>query len=88
MRLMICLDLGEHSNPICRRLHLLGTSISVLALIRIVLSFLPAEKYKLPISKRRLVVGSILQAYFWAWIGHFFFEKNKPATFKVCIRFR
>ncbi|GAA5851172.1 hypothetical protein JCM3766R1_005288 [Sporobolomyces carnicolor] len=33
-------------------------------------------------SIAKLVVGGFLQGYVWAWVGHFFFEKNKPATFK------
>jgi hypothetical protein len=28
-----------------------------------------------------LLVG-VLQGYAFAWVGHFFFEKNKPATFE------
>ncbi|KAI9143330.1 hypothetical protein BKA69DRAFT_118279 [Paraphysoderma sedebokerense] len=28
---------------------------------------------------------AVLQGYFFAWVGHFFFEKNKPATFKYPI---
>jgi hypothetical protein len=29
----------------------------------------------------RYLVGAIVPAYAAAWIGHFFFEKNRPATF-------
>ncbi|KWU45352.1 hypothetical protein RHOSPDRAFT_32975 [Rhodotorula sp. JG-1b] len=87
--------LGEHSNAICRRLHLIGTSIAVATLVRAVLGMIPLldsdplhrfatlrfgqEGWK---SIRRLLLGGFLQGYVWAWIGHFFFEKNKPATFK------
>jgi hypothetical protein len=41
---------------------------------------------KLEISKGmagKLVLAGIVQAYFLAWMGHFFVEKNRPATFKV-----
>ena len=27
------------------------------------------------------LLGGILQGYAWAWIGHYFFEHNRPATF-------
>ncbi|GAA5922128.1 uncharacterized protein JCM15063_003196 [Sporobolomyces koalae] len=33
-------------------------------------------------SIAKLLLGGFLQGYVWAWVGHFFFEKNKPATFK------
>ena len=29
-----------------------------------------------------LVALAIVQGYAFAWVGHFFFEHNKPATFK------
>ena len=28
-----------------------------------------------------LLVG-LVQGYAWAWVGHYFFEHNRPATFK------
>lgn len=28
------------------------------------------------------ILYGVLFAYGWAWIGHFFIEKNKPATFQ------
>ncbi|GAA5871831.1 hypothetical protein JCM3774_000313 [Rhodotorula dairenensis] len=87
--------LGEHSNAICRRLHLVGTTIAVGTLVRAILAMIPLldndplhrfaslrfgqEGWK---SIRKLLLGGFLQGYVWAWIGHFFFEKNKPATFK------
>jgi hypothetical protein len=63
--------LGEHANRICRRLHFAGTSIAVgLLIIAVILrSWWP------------MAVGVIV-GYAFAWIGHFFFEHNKPATFK------
>lgn len=27
------------------------------------------------------VLGAVVFAYFWAWVGHFIFENNRPATF-------
>ncbi len=62
--------LSEHQNPICRGLHYIG-SILVLFVIFYSLAF---QKYiylaLLP------VIG-----YGFAWVGHFFIEKNRPATF-------
>lgn len=63
--------LKEHSNPINRLLHVIGTTI-VLALVATSLIHLnPYWLIFIPIS-----------GYGFAWIGHFFFEKNQPATFK------
>lgn len=63
--------LNEHKNPINRLLHVIGTTI-VLALV--ITAIVHRNMYWfifVPIS-----------GYGFAWIGHFFFEKNKPATFK------
>lgn len=63
--------LAEHQNRNCRRLHLLGSSLVVLVLISAPLSGNWLPLLSLP------VIG-----YGFAWIGHFWFEKNRPATFK------
>eukprot|EP01027_Heterolobosea_sp_BB2_P020072 GEZU01028297.1.p2 GENE.GEZU01028297.1~~GEZU01028297.1.p2 ORF type:complete len:131 (+),score=37.05 GEZU01028297.1:51-443(+) len=63
--------LGEHSDVVCRRLHFIGTSLVILLFTVALLFGNSSLLYALP------VVG-----YGFAWIGHFFFEKNKPATFK------
>jgi hypothetical protein len=63
--------LNEHLNPICRLLHFIGTSIG--------LAFLIAA---LVFGSGVLVVVGLVQGYAWAWVGHFVFEKNKPASFK------
>lgn len=62
--------LSQHANPISRKLHYLGTSL-VIGLLVLVLFMGPLEAL--------LLVP--LVGYFFAWIGHFFFEKNRPATF-------
>ena len=63
--------LSEHSNRTCRRLHFVGSSL-VLGVILAVLigSLAPVWLLALP------VIG-----YGFAWVGHFFFEHNRPATF-------
>lgn len=63
--------LSEHSNKTCRVLHVIGTTI-VLALT--LTAFYHAEP--------KLLLYVPLAGYGFAWVGHFFFEKNKPATFK------
>ena len=63
--------LREHSNPTCRRLHVIGTSLGALALIIILLT-----------GHYRFLFVPLLIGYGFAWVGHFFFQKNKPATFK------
>ncbi len=63
--------LGEHSNRTCRRLHFIGSSIGLLLAGYAVLS-----------ATWWLLAVALLQGYAWAWVGHFVFEHNKPATFK------
>jgi hypothetical protein len=62
--------LSEHRHPICRRLHFLGTLLVI------------------PCIALAIVTGSLwwlaaapLCGYGFAWAGHFFFERNRPATF-------
>lgn len=62
--------LGEHSNPTCRRLHFVGTSL-VIALLA----------YAIGSGKWLLLLALPVFGYGFAWVGHFFFEKNRPATF-------
>lgn len=64
--------LSQHSNRICRRLHVIGSILAVLQLIRTLLFALNLTNILLV-----LVIG-----YGFAWAGHFIFEKNRPATFK------
>ena len=63
--------LSEHSNRTCRRLHFLGSTLALLCLAQLVISG----------SLAWLFYG-LLCGYGCAWIGHFGFEKNKPASFK------
>ncbi len=62
--------LSQHSNPISRKLHYLGTSLVIALLIAVVIMG----------QWQGLVVLPVL-GYLFAWVGHFFFEKNRPATF-------
>ncbi|RUO34271.1 Mpo1-like protein [Aliidiomarina sanyensis] len=63
--------LQEHKNRTSRRLHVIGSLLVIAILLYALIS--GAYLWLLAIP----VVG-----YGFAWVGHFFFEKNKPATFK------
>lgn len=63
--------LGEHRNAVCRRMHFVGSTLS---LVSLALLFWTGRPYW-------LLVG-LLCGYGFAWLGHFGFEKNKPASFK------
>jgi hypothetical protein len=63
--------LSEHSNRISRRLHFTGTSI---ALGLLVAAAVTQTWWLIPLA--------LVQGYAFAWVGHYFFERNKPATFK------
>ncbi len=62
--------LSQHQHTICRRLHFIG---SLLIIILIGFSLLT--------SHYTLLWFTPLLGYGFAWVGHVFFEKNKPATF-------
>ncbi len=61
----------EHSQPACRALHFIG---STLALVVLGVMLYTQNWWLLPLG---LVIG-----YGFAWVGHFFIEHNRPATFK------
>lgn len=63
--------LSQHTNRTCRRLHFAGTTLALLIATHAVYT-----------GSWWLIVVAILQGYAWAWVGHFFFEHNRPATFK------
>jgi len=63
--------LGEHANRTCRRLHFAGSTLALACLATGVLRGAPMY-----------FVYALLCGYAFAWVGHFAFEKNKPASFK------
>ena len=63
--------LEEHRDRTCRRLHFVGTT---LVLVIVAAALVTAHWPLLWVVP--------LAGYTFAWIGHFFFEKNRPATFK------
>ena len=61
---------SQHLNPINRKLHAYGTTIAII--------FAAASLiWRAPL----FAVAAVVSAYALAWTGHFFFEKNRPATF-------
>ena len=62
--------LGEHRLVVCRAWHYVGSSIGLLSILALVVTLNPWW----------LLVG-LIAGYGCAWIGHFFFEHNRPATF-------
>ena len=63
--------LEEHANRTCRRLHFVGTSLVILTALYALVSGNWATLLLMP-----------LLGYGFAWVGHFYFEHNKPATFR------
>ncbi|MFC3032480.1 Mpo1-like protein [Pseudoalteromonas fenneropenaei] len=63
--------LAEHSHPICRSLHYIGSTLVIL----LALAALGWQDW-------RFAAAMPLAGYGFAWLGHFGFEHNKPATFK------
>ncbi len=63
--------LSEHANRTSRRLHFLG-SCGVLALLAAALAT----------GRWGFALAALVCGYGFAWVGHFFFEKNRPATFR------
>jgi hypothetical protein len=63
--------LAEHQDPACRRLHFAGSALVLLL-----------AAAALATRDWRWIVAIPLVGYGFAWIGHFFFEHNRPATFK------
>ncbi len=63
--------LSEHANAVSRRLHVVGTSLALGLLLTAAVTGNPWW-----------LLVALLQGYAFAWVGHFFFEHNKPATFR------
>ena len=63
--------LGEHADRRCRRLHFVGSSLVIGCVLMLVRSGNPWW-----------LAGALLCGYGFAWVGHFAFEHNRPATFR------
>lgn len=62
--------LSQHADRTCRRLHFAGTSLG--------LAGVPCA---IALADWRWLLAGLAGGYGLAWIGHFFFERNRPATF-------
>lgn len=62
--------LSEHGNPVNRRLHFFGSLLTIIVVLFVIITQ----------TWIALILVPIL-GYGFAWIGHYFVEKNKPATF-------
>ncbi|WP_427398571.1 Mpo1-like protein [Glaciecola sp. 1036] len=63
--------LEEHSHPKCRLLHFIGSTLVLAVMVFTIITAQWVYLWLLP-----------LIGYGFAWIGHFVFEKNRPATFQ------
>lgn len=62
--------LGEHRDATCRRLHFAGSTLSLACLAALAWTRNPW-----------FFLAALACGYGFAWIGHFVFEKNRPASF-------
>jgi hypothetical protein len=61
---------SQHLHPTCRRLHFVGTLLVLACVGAAALLLSPVW-----------LLLALVSGYGFAWVGHFFFEKNRPATF-------
>ena len=62
--------LSEHANRTSRRLHFVGTSFGLCWLVAAIVTLDPW-----------FLLAGLVCGYAFAWVGHYLFEKNRPATF-------
>ena len=62
--------LAEHQDPACRRLHFVGSAAVLVTLAAVLIT-----------GRWILLLALPVIGYGFAWVGHFFFEHNRPATF-------
>jgi hypothetical protein len=63
--------LSEHSDRMTRRLHFAGSALALVCLAMLILTM-----------NLWWLLAGVLCGYGFAWVGHFVFEKNQPASFK------
>lgn len=62
--------LTQHANRTCRRTHFIGSTGALLALAALALT-----------GNGWWFLAALVSGYGGAWIGHFVYEKNRPASF-------
>ena len=62
--------LTEHEDKHTKLFHFIGTALSIYFLVRLFVTLEPIN-----------LLFALLSGYGFAWVSHFFIEKNKPATF-------
>jgi hypothetical protein len=62
--------LSEHANRANRRLHFIGTTLGLAGVL-----------HSLSTLNFWWLLAGAAAGYGFAWFGHFFVEKNRPATF-------
>lgn len=62
--------LTQHADRLCRRTHFIGSSLALAALALLILT-----------GSAWWILAALVAGYGGAWIGHFVFEKNRPASF-------
>ncbi|MBK6685081.1 MAG: DUF962 domain-containing protein [Deltaproteobacteria bacterium] len=62
--------LREHGKASTRLMHWIGTNLAVLTLVNAVV-----------IGRPLYALWALIPGYGFAWVSHFFIEKNRPATF-------
>jgi len=63
--------LSEHAKRATRRIHFAGSSLALALLLAALVT-----------GRFGLFLLAVICGYGFAWTGHLFFEKNRPATFK------
>lgn len=63
--------LSQHENRTNRRFHFLASCLVIMCVLAAIFS-----------QSWLWLLAAPVAGYGSAWIGHFFFEKNKPATFE------
>ena len=62
--------LTQHADRMCRRTHFIGSSLA-----------LACVAMAIGTGNAWWVLAALVCGYGGAWIGHFYYEKNRPASF-------
>ncbi|WLI91051.1 DUF962 domain-containing protein [Massilia sp. R2A-15] len=62
--------LTQHADRMCRRTHFIGSSLALACIAAAIGT-----------GSAWWVLAALVAGYGGAWIGHFYYEKNRPASF-------